>query len=418
MTTRLTKIQLVIFAIITLIGGAIVGGRYAQLDRLFIDRTYEVTAQFSDSGGIFAGAQVTYRGIEVGTVGKLTFTPAGVEVRLDIEDSAPDIPADLLVVVANKSAIGEQYVDLQPRGRGEPFLADGSEVTLANTRIPIDTTTLLLDVNALVSSVDTDSLQTVVSELGQAFEGAGPDLSRILDTSSEFINAADDNIDVTRQLIRQSDQVLQTQIDKQDQLGTFSENLALFSDTLVDADPDLRRLLDDGTVAARNTDELVAENADDLTVVINNLITAGKPLAENQLGVRTIFTLYPYLLEGTYSALAEKPDEDGDGQPEYNARFGIVLNSLTSPVCTAPGAEGAGPESDGYRTRRDPSDVTDQLFPFQQGPPPVSPDCTVENTIARQPSKTDLEVRDLNRTAPAVSGKDALSWMLIDPASR
>lgn len=413
MTTRLTKIQLVIFAIITVIGGAFVGGRYAQLDRLFIDRTYEVTAQFSNSGGIFSGAQVTYRGIEVGTVGKLTFTREGVEARLDIEKSAPQIPSDVLVVVANKSAIGEQYVDLQPRGSGKPFLADGSEVTLANTRIPIDTTTLLLNVNSLVSSVDTNSLQTVVSELGQAFEGAGPDLTRILDTSSEFINAADDNIDVTRQLIRQSDKVLQTQIDKRDQLGTFSENLALFSDTLVDADPDLRRLLDDGTVAARNTDDLVAENADDLTVVINNLITAGKPLAENQLGVRTIFTLYPYLLQGTYSALT--PNKEG----EYAAEFGLVLNPLTSPVCTAPGATGAGPQSDGYRTRRDSSAIDDVQFPFRvQDGRAVSPDCTVENTIARQPSKTDLEVTDLNRTAPAVSGKDALSWMLIDPVTR
>lgn len=413
MTTRLTKIQLVIFAIITIVGVAFVGGRYAQLDRLFIDRTYEVRAQFSNSGGIFSGAQVTYRGIEVGTVGKLTFTRDGVEARLDIEKSAPQIPADVLVVVANKSAIGEQFVDLQPRGSGQPFLKDGSEVTLANTRIPIDTTTLLLDVNSLVSSVDTGSLQTVVSELGQAFEGAGPDLTRILDTSSEFINAADDNIDVTRQLIRQSDRVLQTQIDTQDNLSTFSRNLALVSDTLVDADPDIRRLLDDGTVGARNTNELVAENADDLTVVINNLITAGKPLAEKQLGVRTIFTLYPYLLEGTYSALSQ------DAEGEYNAEFGLVLNSLTSPVCRAPGSTGAGVESDGYRPRRDSDEIDDVQFPFRtDNGVPVSPDCTVENTIARQPSKTDLEVRDLNRTAPAVSGKDALSWMLIDPATR
>ncbi len=413
MTTRLTKIQLIVFAIITVIGGAFVGGRYAQLDRLIIDRTYEVTAQFSNSGGIFAGAQVTYRGIEVGTVGKLTFTRDGVEARLDIENSAPQIPADVLVVVANKSAIGEQYVDLQPRGSGEPFLADGTAIELANTRIPIDTTTLLVDVNRLVSSVDTDSLQTVVTELGEAFQGAGPDLSTILDTSSEFIDAADANIDVTRQLIRQSDQVLQTQIDKQGELATFSENLALFSDTLVDADPDLRRLLDDGTVGARNTNEVVAENAEDLTVTINDLITANEPLARNQLGVRTIFTLYPYLLQGTYSAL--DADENGD----YAAQFGLVLNPLTSPVCTAPGAPGAGPESDGYRPRRAPSAIDDVQFPFRtDGNAFVSPDCTVENTIARQPSKTDLEVRDLNRTAPAVSGKDALSWMLIDPATR
>lgn len=410
MTTRLTKIQLIVFAIITVIGGAFVGGRYAQLDRLLIDRTYEVDAQFSNSGGIFKGAQVTYRGIEVGTVGKLTFRDDGVEVRLDIEKSAPDIPADVLVVVANKSAIGEQFVDLQPRNDSEPYLTDGTQISLANTRIPIDTTTLLVDVNSLVKSVDTDSLQTVVSELGQAFEGSGPDLTRILDTTNEFITTADANIDVTRQLIRDSDQVLRTQIDKQGELSTFSKNLALFSDTLVDADPDLRRLLDDGTVGARNLDGLVSDNADDLTVTINNLVTAGEPLSRNVLGLRAIFTLYPYLLEGTYSVL--DPDIGSDGKPtgEYNATFGLVLDSLTSPTCRSTSVPGG--KATAYRERRDFSVTEDMYFPT-----PEDVDCNVDgNDIARQPSKTDLEKRDLNRAAPTVSGKDALSWMLLDPA--
>ncbi len=250
MISRLTKIQLVIFAIVTVLGGAFVGGRYAQIDRLVVDRSFPVSAQFKDSGGIFAGAQVTYRGIPVGKVGKLSFKDDGVQATLDIENDAPKIPADVLAVVANKSAIGEQFVDLQPRTNSAPYLRKGSSIALKDTRIPIDTTTLLVDINNLVSSVNTDSLRTVVDELGQAFEGTGQDLSTILDTSSEFIQAADDNIDVTRSLIHDSSSVLQTQIDKQGELGTFSKNLALLSDSLVEADPDLRRLFDKGSESA------------------------------------------------------------------------------------------------------------------------------------------------------------------------
>ena len=93
MITRFTKIQLLIFAIITLIGGAFVGGRYAKIDRLVVDRSYAVTAQFSDSGGIFAGAQVTYRGIPVGTVDRLELTEDGVDVVLAIDNEWDDIPA-------------------------------------------------------------------------------------------------------------------------------------------------------------------------------------------------------------------------------------------------------------------------------------------------------------------------------------
>ena len=103
MITRLTKIQLMIFAIVTVLGGAFVGGRYANLDRLFVDRSFPVTADLRDTGGIFAGAEVTYRGIAVGKVGRLEFTENGVRATLDIENNAPKISEDVKALVANKS---------------------------------------------------------------------------------------------------------------------------------------------------------------------------------------------------------------------------------------------------------------------------------------------------------------------------
>ncbi|HWV26970.1 MAG TPA: MlaD family protein, partial [Aeromicrobium sp.] len=198
MISKLTRVQLVVFAIVTVLGGAFVGGRYAQIDRLVIDRTYPVTVELPDSGGIFAGAQVTYRGIPVGKVAALKFTEAGVEAELDIENSSPDIPADLTAVVANKSAIGEQFMDLQPKSAGEPFLRSGSRISQDDARIPLDTATLLIDINDLVKSVDTENLSTVVEELGQAFEGTGEDLGTILDTSSQYVEAATENLPITR----------------------------------------------------------------------------------------------------------------------------------------------------------------------------------------------------------------------------
>lgn len=425
MITRLTKIQLVIFAIVTVLGGAFVGGRYAQVDRLVVDRSFPVTAQFKDSGGIFAGAQVTYRGIPVGKVGKLRFKEQGVQATLNIENSAPKIPADVLAVVANKSAIGEQFVDLQPRSNNAPYLNSRSAISLQNTRIPIDTTTLLVDVDKLVSSVNTDSLRTVVEELGQGFEGTGQDLSTILDTSSEFIQAADDNIDVTRALINDSSSVLQTQIDKQGQLGTFSKNLALLSDSLVNADPDLRRLLEKGSVSARTLRQVVNENSVDLGNAVRDLVTANKPLSANILGLQATFILYPYLLEGSFSVLDEV--KSGADKGEYNATFGLVLTDDTK-TCTY--AQNGG-DASGYRKRRSDSTIEDRAFD-------TDTDCKVaNNNIARQSCKTVLDGRrpldcdpKLNRVAPsprtgasvsdppAHTGKDSWKWLLLDPAQQ
>ena len=132
MITRRTRIQLVVFTLITLIGVSFVGARYARLDRLFIDTSYTVVAHFADSGGIFAGGEVSYRGVRVGQVEKLKLTDAGVDVYLDIDNGYDDIPSDALAVVGNRSAVGEQYVELQPQSDGKPFLRDKSEIALTS----------------------------------------------------------------------------------------------------------------------------------------------------------------------------------------------------------------------------------------------------------------------------------------------
>ena len=137
--TRRTKVQLLIFVVITLLGVTFVGARYAHLDRAFYDDNYTVTAHFPDSGGIFAGSEVTYRGVGVGQVDKLELTDEGVDVVLDIENDYDEIPADTLAVVGNRSAVGEQYVELQPQRDDGPFLDDGSMIEQNDTQIPIAT---------------------------------------------------------------------------------------------------------------------------------------------------------------------------------------------------------------------------------------------------------------------------------------
>ena len=399
MISKLTRVQLVVFAIVTLLGGAVVGGRYAQIDRLVIDRTYPVTVELRDSGGIFAGAQVTYRGIAVGRVDRMDFTESGVEAELDIENDAPDIPADVKAVVANKSAIGEQYMDLQPQSNSEPYLKAGDRIAVENSQIPLDTSTLLIDLDNLVKSVDTDNLQTVVSELGQAFEGTGPDLATILDTSNRFINAASDNLPVTRALIRNSGTVLQTQLDTQSALRTFSENLAGFSDTLVDVDPDFRRLLNRGTGSARTLRTVVDENAEDLTIGLNNLATVADVLEPNVLATRVVFTLYPYLIQGSYGVVQPSKVDEG----EFDAAFGLVLQGPA--VCS-------GPDS-GYREQRSTSNIEDVAFPAYPGI-----DCTLEpNDIVRQASKTEIQ-RRVAAQSGATDRTDSLSWLMLDTLTR
>ena len=136
MITSKTKKQLIAFVILTLVGVTFVGARYARLDRLFYDSSYTVAAQYDQSGGIFTGAEVTYRGVGIGQVSEMKLTDDGVDVMLDIENKYDKIPKDSIALVGNKSAVGEQYVELQPQTDDGPYLDDGSKIEHRPDRDP------------------------------------------------------------------------------------------------------------------------------------------------------------------------------------------------------------------------------------------------------------------------------------------
>jgi phospholipid/cholesterol/gamma-HCH transport system substrate-binding protein len=329
MIAHRTRVQLVVFALITLIGVSFVGARYARLDRLFVDTSYTVVAHFADSGGIFAGGEVSYRGVRVGQVEKLKLTDAGVDVYLDIDNGYDDIPADALAVVGNRSAVGEQYVDLQPQSDGKPFLRDRSEIALDDTRTPIPTQKLLGDLSTTVESVDQDALRTTVGELGDAFGGTGEDLQRIIDSGTSFIDAANANFDTTTALIRDGNTVLKGQVASASAIRSFAKQLKLFTGSLAGSDKDLRAVIDNGSATANELRTFLDENKVDLSELINELVTTGEVVVRHLDGVEQILVIYPYVVEGGFTVVSRSPDTG-----LYDAHFGMILTA-NPEVCHA-----------------------------------------------------------------------------------
>ena len=326
MITKRTKIQLVIFTLITLLGVSLVGAKYAQLDRLVLDDSYNVTAHFADSGGIFQGAEVTYRGLTVGRVESLKLTEEGVDVNLAIEKQNDRIPAKTEALVGNRSAVGEQYVELQPFSDDKPYLKDGSTIAQSATAIPIQPTEWLDNTQKLVNSVPKQDLSTVVGEFGQAFKGGGQDLGTLIDSQDSFIRAASDNLDITRQLLRDSNVVLSTQLDKTSAIQSFARDLADFSDTLASSDGDLRKIIDNGSATANELRTFLEQNKVDLGKLVSNLVTTGEVQVKNLAGIRMTLILYPYVVAGGFTVV----DKVGNGP--FNAHFGLVTTN-DPPVC-------------------------------------------------------------------------------------
>lgn len=324
MLVRKTKIQLMAFLVISIVAIAYSLIRFTDIEKTFGGGGYTVHLQLSESGGIFTGAEVTYRGHNIGEVGELSLTENGLQAELDIDADAPEVPSDLHAVVANRSAVGEQYVDLQPMTDRGPFLEDGALIPADRTSTPLGAEEIIADLDRLAGAVPTEALQTVVDESYAAFQGTGDDLQVLLDTTRDFTGIAQEHLPQTVQLLEQGNTVLNTQNELAGSMRSFSQDLRDLSATLKDSDEDLRRVIDTAPGAATQISKLLAETGPGLANLVANLLTTSDVLVTRLDGLEQALVTYPVVSVGAYSVV---PD---DG----TAHLGLALNLFDPPACT------------------------------------------------------------------------------------
>jgi phospholipid/cholesterol/gamma-HCH transport system substrate-binding protein len=370
MLRHTTKIQLIAFALITLLGVSYVSAKYVGLTNgIFGPTGCTISADFPDSGGIFSNAEVTYRGVAVGRVSKLELLPNGVRVNLKLHNcDNPKIPASAMAEVSNRSVIGEQYVNLIPPNGDAPYLKAGQVIPMSRNKLPTATQVLLTNMDKLVRSVNTTNLQTTVSELGKAFNNQGPALGSLLDSTNLLLQAAQKALPETLALIKESGGVLQTQLDEAPALASWAHSLNLLSQQLKASDSDIRSLLDNGPSDLGVISTFIQNNRTDLGVTFANLASTGQLLVRRIDGVEELFELYPNLAAGTYTVL--RPD--GVGQ------LGFVVNSPSPRDCGSTKASTPREGYDGTKVRA-PSDLSPQR-------PNTAAHCTAS-------SKTGVNVR-------------------------
>ncbi|MQA12106.1 MAG: MCE family protein [Pseudonocardiaceae bacterium] len=323
MLTRKTRIQLIAFFLIAIVSVSYAAYRFTDVGKLIGADGYTARLQLASSGGIFSNAEVTYRGVNVGRVGELRLTANGMEADLNIEPDMPKIPADLQAVVANRSAVGEQYVDLRPKRDSGPYLENGSVIDERRAKTPVGTDQVISDLNSLASSVPIDSLRTVVDESYEAFRGTGPDLQVLMDNARDFTRSARANLPQTVQLLNTGGTVLDTQNAEASNIKSFSRDLRLLAGQLKNSDGDLRKLISTTPQVSRQVSGLLRESGSGLSVVLANLLTTSKILATRNDGLEMSFIVYPMAGVAANSLI----DEEG------KAHLGFALNLLDPPTC-------------------------------------------------------------------------------------
>lgn len=283
----------------------LLGGYYIFIDvlqyRIGAQR-FGVTVMASDAGGIYPGAVVTYRGVPVGAVSSLELRTDGVRIHLGINPGTR-IPADASVRIKELSALGEQYLDLDPSSPSPPYLHAGSTIPESRVTLPTPIGVALLDLGSLLSSVPTDDLQTLETFFTDSFTGTGPDLRTIIVTGQNLFEALVAAQAATVNLVNDGQPVLQTLQATDSQFATFAAGLRSITGQLDQSNSAIQGLITNGQSAETQLNSFLGANNSTIEALISSLATSAAKAQQYQPSVQALFRYLPTVL-GDLGAVA------------------------------------------------------------------------------------------------------------------
>jgi phospholipid/cholesterol/gamma-HCH transport system substrate-binding protein len=143
----------------------------------------------NDINNIAIDSNVLFRGVPVGKVTGIDTSVAAATIHFYI-DGQYQIPADSDVRLENLSALGESYVDLEPRSGGGPKFRNGQRITLAKQKPTISD--LGVSVGRVLNQLDPDQLHRVIAEADTGLPDPGRVLPNLTRTSMLLRNTTAD----------------------------------------------------------------------------------------------------------------------------------------------------------------------------------------------------------------------------------
>lgn len=324
--TRFVRIQLIIFAIVTVIAIVAMAVYYVRVPAMFGIGRYQVDLNLPDTGGLYENANVSFRGVNVGKVEAVRLTESGVQAQLSI-DSGTQIPANAAASVRSVSAVGEQYVEfLPPDGdASSDYLSDGSTVTTSD--VPVQISSVLDKATALLNQVGDTKLRSLMDEAFTAFNGTGEDLRRLIDSMMLLVDDANKNSDVTIDLIKQAGPLMATQATTADQIRSWTADAVKVTDQLRANNPEITDLLRKGPPVAASAQQLFASMDQSLPLLLANLNVVSKTTAVYLPNLQQVLVIYPRLIDTLLTAV-------NAGDPRYGPSVEFSLGFQDPPPCT------------------------------------------------------------------------------------
>ena len=230
----------------SLLGGLVIfsGAMLWLRDFRLSSKTWEITANFKDASGLANMSPVTYRGIIVGSVKKITFTPNTVETNIKLNDDNLILPKPVIAKIVTSSMLGgDAQLSLVSLGKSldkkellkvkedcpnKRILCSGDKIKGVGL---VSITSLTEGINGIIDEADRQAIVNKISESIEQFDRTQANLDELVLLSKSELKRAKPIISELTKASIHLNNILES-LDNPKTLGDIKE-LASTSTTLM-----------------------------------------------------------------------------------------------------------------------------------------------------------------------------------------
>lgn len=275
-----------------------------------------VTAYFSQAVSLFPGTDVDIMGVPVGKV--TSVTPEGDRVKVVMQyDGKYDLPQDVKAAIVTPTLIADRFVQLAPAYTGGATLADGGEIPLTRTAVPVEMDQIYKSLSDLTGALGPNgadkrgALAHLLAASATALKGNGrlgnqmianlSDAARTLGSNSGPLFRTLDSLASVSSTLQHNDATVQR----------FMTHLSAVSTQLAGQRGNLKQALDAIADAVETTRSFVADNKDAVVGDIKSLDTTLSVLADDRRTLGKVIQLAPLGLGNLTDAWDFKTHTEG-----------------------------------------------------------------------------------------------------------
>ncbi|WP_163508511.1 MCE family protein [Fodinicola acaciae] len=269
-----------------------------------------LTANFTETVGIYPGSDVRILGVKVGTVTEVTPVGGQVRVRMNYDDKFK-VPADAVAVIVPPSLVSDRYVQLSPVYQKGALLPEGAVLGTDRTAVPIELDQIYRDLNDLNTALGpeganrTGALNRLLAAGRANLQGNGDNLNTTTANLSKAIQTLADHRGDTFGTVANLQKFVATLAASDDQVRTFNSQLNQVAGQLNAERTDLAAAVRSLSIALAQVQGFVHDNRDILSTDVAQLTSLTQTLAKQKASLADFLDVAPLAVSNvalTYNA--------------------------------------------------------------------------------------------------------------------